>query len=249
MKRIIIIDDELHAQQILKAHLLNNFSDVLDVVSLCSSVAEGVKTINKLGDIDLVFLDIQMPEENGFELFNYFQEVNFAVVFTTAYSQYALKAIKCSCLDYLLKPIDLSDLKICIERFILQTRTNLTEEKIQTLKFNSNNISSNSHSRIGLPNLDGIDFVNTSSIVYCKSSGNYTEVFLTDNSSILVSKPLGFFEDALPSNFFFRCHRSYIVQIPLIVKYIKSSYEIKMSNNSIIPVSNRKKQDLIDALI
>jgi two-component system, LytTR family, response regulator len=249
MKRIIIIDDELHAQQILKAHLLKNFSHLLDVVSLCSSVSEGVKTINKLGDIDLVFLDIQMPEENGFELFNYFQQVDFAVVFTTAYSQYALKAIKCSCLDYLLKPIDLSDLKICIERFIQRSTTNITVEKINTLKFNSNNISIDSHSRIGLTNLDGIDFVNTLDIVYCKSGGNYTEVFLSNNSSILVSKPLGFFEDTLSTIHFFRCHRSYIVQISLIDKYIKSSHEIIMSNNSIIPVSSRKKQDLIDALI
>lgn len=237
--RAIIIDDEERARSSL-SQLINQFCPSIELVGMYSNVPDGVIAINKEKP-QLVFLDIEMPEYSGFELLNFFRDVDFEIIFVTAYNEYALKAFEVSAIDYVLKPVDIDKLKSAVEKvekklagFDMQTRLDLLKDTFKTEQFN----------KIALPVSDGLLFVETTEIMYLEADGAYTEVWLKNGSKIVVSKKLKFFEDVLDKRpNFFRSHRSYIVNINFIKRYNRSENSLVLDNGKTIVVSREKKPE------
>lgn len=247
MIKVVIIDDEVNAQNVLKNTINRYFPNKFSIVAVCDSVGEGVEAINQY-EPELVFLDIQMPGENGFELFKYFKVVKFEVIFTTAYERFALKAIKCSALDYLLKPINHIDLASSIKLFETRFQQNSGQTKLALLLENLNLDNQNSY-KIAFPTLEGFDLVHSNQILYCKAESNYSFIKKIDNTAIIVTKTLKYIEELLPEKHFMRIHKSFVVNLNYIVKYNKSVKEIELSNGEKLPVAFRKEEEFVKAIL
>lgn len=233
----VIIDDEERARSSLHT-LLKEFCPEVNVIKLCSNVPEAVLAINKLRP-QLVFLDIEMPEYNGFELLSFFREIDFEIIFVTAYNEYALKAFEVSAVDYVLKPVDIDKLKIAVDKAIKKTGSYDIQNRIEVLK---ETFRTEQFNKIALPMADGLLFVETSEIVFLAADGAYTELWLKNGSKILVSKKLKFFEDVLDKRpNFFRSHRSYIVNINFIKKYNKADNALTLDNGKTVIISRDRK--------
>jgi two-component system LytT family response regulator len=218
MYKAIIIDDEEMARTLL-FEMLKEYCTNIDVVDLCKDLPTGVKSIRK-NKPDLVFLDIEMPGHSGLELLDFFDEddINFSIIFVTAYSRYAVQAFKLSAVDYLLKPIEAEDLKNSIELF----KKNKAKHKEEYAVLREN-IKNPSTKKIALHTLSSINFVNTQDILFFQGDGSYTKVFLKDGRNITLSKGLKHFENLLAEIHTFFCfHKSYIVNLEYITDYIKS---------------------------
>lgn len=236
----IIIDDEERARRTLQL-MLENFCPNIEVLGAYKSVPDGVLAINKLNP-DIVFLDIEMPEYNGFELLGFFKEVTFEIIFVTAYNQYALKAFEVSAVDYLLKPIDGDLLTKAVEKAAKRIGTAQTRENIQTLKENT---ETDIFRRIALPVAEGLLFVEMEDIVYMEAEGAYTNVYLANKESVFVSKRLNYFEDLLSNRkTFYRCHRSFMININFIKRLNRNEGHLELDNGTNIPISRDKKIDL-----
>ena len=237
--KAIIVDDEPKARSML-ANLLKDHIKLVDVVAEAENIKEAVKLINK-HQPELVFLDIEMPNENGFALFEYFEKPNFATIFCTAYSEYALQAFEVSAADYLLKPLSINKLKDAVEKAIKNIGQNTIAQNINILR---ENITVKQLQKIGLPLSDGITFVKIDDIFYFEADGSYTHV-ITKNEKYLVSKKLKEFDDLLDSDQrFFRVHRSFLINISQIKKYCKKEgATLLFENNKLIPVAREKKND------
>lgn len=235
----IIVDDELKSRESLQI-LLTDFCQNVEVLALCQNVDEGIKAIKKHHP-NIVFLDIQLQGETGFELFERMPSIDFEVIFTTAYSEYALKAFRFSAIDYLLKPIDIEDLKKSIGK--VETRLNRPIiERMQELFQNLRN-ESNGILKIALPTSDGLVFVDIKEILYCEASSNYTTITLQDNVKYVISRTLKEYEDLLKEYSFFRIHNSHIINLNAIKKYVRGEGGyVVMSNNQSLDVSKRRKE-------
>lgn len=244
MIKAVIIDDEINAQNVLEKTLQLYFPNKFVIVEKCNAVSSGVLAI-KNHEPELVFLDIQMPEESGFELFKYFKVVNFEVIFTTAFNQFAIKAIKCSALDYLLKPINPLDLTKAIKVFEARKKDSFTQKKMTLLLENLNSPNSG---KIAFPTVEGFELINTNQILYCMADSNYCDLKKIDNTSKKIYKSLKNIEELLPSTSFLRIHKSIIVNLNYVSKYHKSNKEIELINGEKIPVSFRKEAEFIDAI-
>ncbi|MDH3381556.1 MAG: LytTR family DNA-binding domain-containing protein [Flavobacteriaceae bacterium] len=244
MIKAVIIDDEINAQNLLEKTLQHYFPNKFAIMAKCDSVASGVIAI-KNHQPELVFLDIQMPEENGFELFKHFKMVNFEVIFTTAFNQFAIKAIKCSALDYLLKPIDPFELTRAIKVFDAKSKENFTQKKLTILL---ENLDSHNTFKIALPTIEGFELINTNQILYCKADSNYCVIKKIDNTTKTISKSLKNIEELLPHQTFIRVHKSTLINLNYVSKYNKSYKEIELTNGEKIPVSFRKETEFIDAI-
>lgn len=237
--KAIIIDDEERARSSLKA-LLRDYCPAVELVDECSGVPEGVLAINRHRP-QLVFLDIEMPEYSGFELLGFFRDVDFEIVFVTAYNDYAIKAFDVSAVDYLLKPVDIDKLKAAVEKTQKKIGSHNMQARIDLLK---ESYTAGQFNKIALPVAEGLLFVDTAEIVYLAADGAYTEVWLRNSSKILVSKKLKFFEDVLENRpNFFRSHRSYIVNINFIKKYNKADNALTLDNGKTIIISRDKKAE------
>lgn len=244
MIRAIIIDDEERARNSLLA-ALESFCPQVQVVSQASNVLEGVEQIKDLKP-DLVFLDIEMPEYNGFELLQFFDEIDFDVIFVTAYSQYAIQAFEVSAVDYLLKPIEVTSLQKSIEKVSEKQSHTTIKKRLELLKetFINEEIK-----KISLPMSDGLLFVEIKDIVLLEADGAYCYVCLNNGSRILVSKKLKFFEDILVNRpYFFRTHRSYLLNINYIKKYIRGENSLIMDNNAVVSISRDLKANFESVL-
>ena len=247
MIKAIIVDDELGARESLSKMIEKNCKQ-LEVIAKADSAQAAFETITSKQP-DLVFLDIEMPNGNAFDLLEKFKEINFNIIFTTAYDHYAIKAIKFSAVDYILKPIDPEELVEAVKRFEKkhQGQPNTLDKQFKTLL--SNVRPENKLKKVGIPDGDGLIFINLSDIVRCESDGNYTFFILTNGKKIIASRTLGEYEQMFTEDNFFRIHRSHLINLQHVKKYIKGEggYVI-MSDDSQVEVSRRNKNEFLEKL-
>lgn len=242
--RAMIIDDEEGARESL-SNLLDKYVDGVRIVAKADSIAMGMEKIKKYTP-DLVFLDIEMPFGSGFELLERMKPVDFNIIFVTAYDHYALKAIKFSALDYLLKPVDIDELKKAIEKHRKRNGEETTES-FQNLVENEQLEGDNK--KLAIADSSGIMFVRIKNIIRCESDGNYTKIYLVGGKRILASKTLGEYEAMLEGDGFFRIHRSHLINLAHLKKYNKGDHShVELSDGTVADVSRRKKSAFMDAL-
>jgi two-component system LytT family response regulator len=247
MIKTIIIDDENNASEFLEKMLNRYFPNKFYVCCLCESIDEGVIAINKY-EPELVFLDIQMPNKNGFELFKEIKEINFEVIFTTAHAEYAIEAIKRSALDYILKPINYIDLLGAVNRFENKIQKENQQKKYSVLLENIDS-GETAHKKIGLATDTGIEFVKFNAIVFLEAHSNYSKIYFMDGTSLIVSKTLKSLEELLPTELFFRVHKTYLVNMNFIKRFTKNDdFHIELTTGEKIPVSIRKKESFLHAI-
>ena len=235
--KAIIIDDEEHARRVLTG-MIEEFCLNVEILEMCSNVPDGVLAINKLKP-DLVFLDIEMPNYSGFELLGFFRDIDFEIVFVTAYSKYAIQAFEVSAVDYLLKPVRADQLEDAIQKVANKIQLASMHDRLETLKIN---LSANQIQKIAVPVSDGLIFIKVEDISHINADGSYSKIFLTDGSNILVSKKLKYFDDMLLNKgSFFRVHRSHLVNLCYIKKYNRHHGEITLENNNKISISRDNK--------
>jgi len=247
MIKAVIIDDEINAQSLLEKTLNRYFPNKFNIVQKCNSVDQGVIAI-KNHDPELVFLDIQMPEKNGFELFKCFEFIKFEVIFITAYNQFAIKAIKRSALDYLLKPINHLDLAQAIKRFETKSEGSFAQKKLALLLENLN-VNDQNVSKIAFPTHEGFELIHSNQILYCKAESNYTYIKKIDGITKTVTKTLKYVEEILPTTSFKRIHKTYVINLNYLVRYNKANKEVKLTNGEKLPVSFRKEEEFINAIL
>lgn len=237
--KVVLVDDEPKARSILR-NIIQDYCTGIDIIAEASSVNEAVKIINKQQP-DIVFLDIEMPNENGFALFDYFEKPPFETIFCTAYSEYALQAFEVSAIDYLLKPISISKVQAAIEKAIKTRGQNKIIEQVAVLK---ENLSVQQLQKIGLPLSDGLQFIKIDDLLYFEADGSYTHVITTKEKYMVCKKIKEFNELLQNDNRFYRVHRSYFVNIQKITKYSKKDgATLVFENNKVIPVAREKKND------
>lgn len=246
MLRAIIVDDEPKSCDTLST-MIAEFVDGVTVVAVENGVQSAIKSINQHKP-DIVFLDIEMNSETGFDLLTQMPSIDFEVVFTTAFEQYALKAIKFAALDYLLKPIDIGELEESVEKVKEKRKSKDLNQGLEALMANLKSTSSSQH-QIALPSSDGLLFVHVTDIIYCQADGPYTYFYLKDGSKVTVSKNLKEYEELLEDHYFFRVHKSYLINLKEMKRYVKGDggYVI-MSNDKEVDVSKRKKESFMSAL-
>ena len=244
--KAVIVDDELGARESLSKMIEKNCKNI-EIVAKADSMANAFMEITT-HQPDLVFLDIEMPNGNAFDLLEKFKEINFNIIFTTAYDHYAIKAIKFSAIDYILKPIDPEELVRAVSRYESQMNNkNSLDKKFKTLL--SNVKPENKLKKVGIPDGDGLIFINLADIIRCDSDGNYTYFILTTGKKIIASRTLGEYEQMFTDDNFFRVHRSHLINLEHVKKYIKGEggYVI-MSDNSQVEVSRRNKNEFLEKL-
>ena len=245
--KALIVDDELHARDNLYLLLKNYCPDVL-VLGKMESAEKARQFLNK-NEVDVVFLDIKMPGEDGFELLNSLPDRNFAVIFTTAYNEYALEAFKANAVDYLEKPIDIEDMIEAVDKIRkLKSSDNslhVSENVIDLIKTVVN--KQLDYEKTSIPTKDGLVIVNNKDIVYLEASESYTTIYLDDGKKYLSSKNIKVFEENLNENIFFRTHKSYIINFAHHIKEFNRSLGnvAVMSNGANVPVSRRKITDFL----
>jgi two-component system LytT family response regulator len=243
MIQAIIIDDEKKCISLLKKMLNDAFPEI-EIIATTTKPEDGIKLI-RIHEPNLVFIDIEMPNKNGFEVLEATKDIPYNVLFTTAYQQYALKAIKFSALDYLLKPIDSDELKEAIFRFKSRQQNDHRDNQLNLL-FNNLKSNNSNYNRLSLSTSEGMIFINTADILYCEASGGYTFFYMKDGEKIITSRTMKDYEEVLSENQFFRIHHSYLINLSEIKRYVKGEGGIAiMSNNTELPVSKRKKDDFV----
>ncbi len=241
----LIIDDEQHCIDALVADLGKNCNNV-KILGTCNSAKEGILSIRKLKP-QLVFLDVEMPWMNGFEMLEVLPEINFRIIFTTAYDKFAAKAFRISAIDYLLKPVDAADLIAAVHKAEEKIVSDLGINNIENLLHNIH--QSAQEQKIALPNRDGYAFAPVDSILYCTAEGAYTKVVLKDKMPLLISRTLGDIEEMLPSEIFLRIHHSTIVNLNAITHYSRTDggYVIISPKEKLV-VSKARKEALLQHL-
>jgi two-component system LytT family response regulator len=241
--KAILVDDERNALEMLEWMLQKNCPEV-EIIAMCDSPLEGLEKIKTLKP-DVIFLDIEMPQLNGFDLLERLGKHESDVIFTTAYNQFAIKAFKVCALDYLLKPIDPEDLKVAVHK-ALTKKNKVSAEQLEMLLSYMKPEKPKSK-RIALTASDHLIFVETEKIIYCESDSNYTIFFLTDGQKIIVSKTLKDVEEILEGSDFFRIHASYLINMKHVSKFTRGDGGyVVMSNNQHITVSRKKKDEFFE---
>lgn len=245
MLKAIIIDDEKRGITSLKWQLETYCADKIEIVALAHNGIEGIEMILK-HQPNLIFLDIEMPKMNGFEMLQSLDEINFDVIFTTAYDQFAIKAFRFSAIDYLLKPIDDEDLQKAIDK-VIEKQKAVSQEQLDILYERIGGKKIGKKNKIAIPTSSSLEFIEPENIIHCDSDGNYTHVHLKNAPKITVSKTLKEIESLLKDFDFFRIHQSHLINLDEIVKYNKSDGgSLTMSNNNELSVARSKKEELLN---
>jgi two-component system, LytTR family, response regulator len=244
MIKAVLIDDEMHCLDTLNI-LISDYCPSVQVSARCMSGKKGLEAIEKIKP-ELVFLDIEMPLMNGFELLEKFDQIPFSVIFTTGYDQYAIKAIRFSALDYLLKPIDPKELVGAVHKVQVQKAPPAPEQfrmLMNQIQHKENNLN-----KIAIPTLDGFELIMVDQVVHCEANDNYTHFYLKNGNKVTACRTLKEIEDQLGEfSSFLRIHHSFIVNLNEANKYIRGEggYLI-MNNGSTINVSRRRKVLLLN---
>lgn len=243
MIKAILIDDEAGCITALQTDI-KMFCPEVTICDSCFSAKEGLLSIKRNGP-DLIFLDVEMPWMNGFEMLEILdKEINFQIIFTTAYDQFAVRAFRVSAIDYLLKPIDSNDLINAVEKVKKALHDKEGNDKISNLLENTK--VSLEQQRIAVPNRDGYEFILVRDIIYCKGNGAYTDIVLSNNKKMTLSGSLGETESLLPAEWFERIHHSLLVNIRHINQFKKTSgSSIVMNNGDELSVAKSKKDQLL----
>lgn len=244
MIRCILIDDENDSLEVME-WMLKTYCPQVKIEAVCNSAEKGIAAINRLRP-DLIFLDIEMPNMNGFDMLEQFDELFFDIVFVTAYDQFAIRAFRYCALNYLLKPVGEDDLQETIRR-IEKKKTIPSKEQMDTLMQNIRQGNKQTVSRIALTTSDGMLFVATQDIIFCTSDNNYTTVVMTGGKKILISKTLKEIDETLAGPDFYRIHNSFLVNINHIKKFVRGDggYVI-MDEGTTVSISRSKKQEFLD---
>ncbi|MDA0178206.1 MULTISPECIES: LytR/AlgR family response regulator transcription factor [Mesoflavibacter] len=243
MLTAVIVDDEPKAIQSLNWEL-SNFDQQIKVVNTFTNPDQALEYL-KDNVPDCLFLDIQMPTMDGFQFLQKLDNKNIAVIITTAYNEYAIKALKNDAIDYLLKPIDTDDLSLTVEK-IKRFKKTFSADVIEDILINFTN--NNSKKKITI-NTDGkLLFLNVDDILFAESDGNYSTIYMTDKQKILVTKKLKEVNLLLPEHLFFRIHNSYIVNLSKIKEFIKTEGYVIMESNHKIPVARQRKSEFLEKL-
>ncbi len=246
MLTAIIIDDETNSRNALRQKITKHCTDI-KIISECENGEEGIEFIENQKP-DIVFLDVEMPRMNGFTMLQQLKNKDFEVIFITAYDHYAIKAIKCSALDYLLKPVEIEDLKISVEKAVQKRKQIKGNNRVELLLQNFLEEKA-AHQRIAISSMEGLQFVTTDDIIYLEANSNYTIFHIAGNRKITVAKTLKDFEDILPASLFIRIHHSYLINKNGIEKYIRGEGgQVIMKNGVELDVARRKKEEFLKAI-
>lgn len=239
MLKTIIIDDEAKARRILES-FITEYCPQLQIAGIAEDVVQGVKLIQKQKP-DIVFLDIEMPGFNGFQLLEFFDEISFEIIFVTAYSEFALKAFQVSAVDYLLKPVQIDQLIKAVEKAEKIRGNSLIKERLETLKAN---LEEQKIKKIVVPVSEGNLFIDLNEITHLKAEGSYVNIFLKDGNKILVSRNIKDYETQLTGEEgFFRTHRSFLVNVRYIKSVATDYTEAELINNQTVAIARERKTE------
>lgn len=235
----IIVEDEETSREILKNYL-KKYCPNITVLDEAANVEEALVLIRN-NDLDLVFLDVEMPYGNAFDLLDKVGDINFETIFVTAYNHYAIEALNAHASYYLMKPISIDELIKAVDYVTeIKTKENALQDQVLVPKTNSVD------GKITIPQQDGFEIINTADILYCKADDNYTEIYLNNQKKKVVSKTLKYFEEALSNSSFARVHKSYLVNVNEVIKYQKGKGgSVVLSNGKEVMVSASKKSELL----
>jgi two-component system, LytTR family, response regulator len=237
--KTIIVDDEPNAVEFIFS-IIGEYCPGLEVVGKAFNMAEGVEKIQQLKP-DLIFLDVEMPNGTGFDLLSRFPEKDFDVIFITAFNHYAIKAIKFSAVDYILKPINVSEFIEAVAK-VIEKRSEQNLNGNENLKILLENLKSSHPSRLAIPTSDGMEYLNPKDIIRIEADRSYSWFYLAGNRKILVSKHLKEFQDLLNDRYFFRSHNSHLINLRFVKKYVrKDGGYIEMQDGAEIPISRTRK--------
>jgi two-component system LytT family response regulator len=244
MVKILIVDDEAAAGNILKI-LIEKHIALATEIRYCATAKDALEVLAVFNPT-LVMLDIEMPKMNGFDFLNMATENNFDVIFTTAYDQYAIKAIRFSALDYLLKPIDVVELQNAVNRHIIKQQNQNQQLLVSNLLTNLQQKNPENF-KLALSTTEGVSFYDPSEILYCEGENNYTRFVFTKHKPMLVSKTLGEYEDLLAEYGFLRIHKSHLVNAKYVIKVDRDGL-LQMSDGKQLVISKRRKEMVMSKL-
>lgn len=239
MIKTLLVEDKPYIRKGLIS-LITLLDKGLTIIGECASVKEAV-TVTNACKPDLVFLDINLPDGNAFDFLEQTSALNFKVIFITAYDKYALQALKMGAIDYILKPVDIDELEAAIDKVINSTDA-IQKKEIEKVKEEIEN------NRLVISLQDGYQVINIHDLKYCKSDKGYTTFYLSNDKTIMASKPIKHFIDSLPASKFVRTHQSCVVNLDYVEKYDKSGMVI-LKGNQRVPVSIRKKEEFLSKLL
>ncbi len=238
---VIVDDDEFCCFQL--QDIISRKVHGIDILAVCTSAEEGIAKIQQLSP-QLVFLDVEMPGMNGFEMLKKLPVINFEIIFTTAHDHYAIRAIRFSAIDYLLKPIDVTSLQEALDRVIEKKRhhNQVSQRQLEIV----NHPSGKQLDNLAVPTMEGLLFIGLPDIICCESDDKYTTIFLADKKRIVASRTLGDFEELLQPYGFFRIHKSHLINLKHLKKYLRGEGgQVIMTDGTTLDVSRRKKDDLL----
>jgi two-component system, LytTR family, response regulator len=246
MLKAILIDDEESNLSSLKEKLIA-YCPQVEIIALCNSGAEGIEAIDTMHP-DIVFLDIEMPVMNGFVMLKQLHYTNFELVFVTAYDHYTIRAIRCSALDYLVKPVELEELKAAVERAAEKRKADNSNPQIELFLEQLMN-KKNGPPRIAIPDVEGLHFIRTEDIIYLEANINYTNIYCAGEKKYVASRTLKDFEELLSDETFIRIHNSHIINKNYAKRYIRGEGgQVVLSNGIVLDVAKRKKAGFLKSI-
>jgi len=246
MLNIAIVEDEKHSRESLK-NLLEEFCEDVSVVGMAGTVDEAIQLL-KVKKPDLVFMDIELQTGTGFDVLEALKDQYFEVIFTTAFEQYAIKAIKFSSIDYLLKPIDIEELQNAVRKAQDRSEEKLYKKQLEILISNFRQ-PNDDHRNICLSTAEGVEFIKVQDIMYCQANGSYTDFMLKNGQKLVVSKHLKEYETLLSGHSFMRVHNSFLINLLEVKRFVKTDGGyILMNDNATISISQKKKEEFMERM-